>query len=67
MKLTITNAKKIECEMAFPPTAVSARIRVFDVVPPDSGVLVYTPMVVAVETALGVDANALFQLASTLP
>jgi hypothetical protein len=43
MKLTITNARPIECSMAFPPTALWARVRIYDIAPADSAVLVYTP------------------------
>jgi hypothetical protein len=33
MKLTITNAKSIDCSMGFPPAALSVRLRIFDIVP----------------------------------
>jgi hypothetical protein len=43
MKLTITNARPVDCSMAFPPTALSARVRIFDIAPATSAVLLYTP------------------------
>jgi hypothetical protein len=39
----ITNARKIACYDFFPPTALSARIRISHITPPDSAVLIYTP------------------------
>jgi hypothetical protein len=44
MKLTITNTRPIDCSTEpFPPTVLWAQVRIFDIVPADSAVLVYTP------------------------
>jgi hypothetical protein len=41
MKLTITNARPIDCSTEpFPPTALWVQVRIFDIVPADSAVLV---------------------------
>lgn len=40
--MMITNARKIACYDFFPPTALSARIRISHT-PSDSAVLIYTP------------------------
>jgi len=42
MKLTITNARPIDCSTQ-PPTALWAQVRIFDITPVDSAMLVYTP------------------------
>jgi hypothetical protein len=42
MELIITNARTLDCSEAFPPTALSVRMRIFEIVPPDSAVLIYT-------------------------
>jgi hypothetical protein len=43
MKVRILKVRKIECEKFFPPTARTVRIRISDIRPPDSAVLIYTP------------------------
>jgi hypothetical protein len=40
---SLKNAVKIECSNAFPPTALSAKIKVSNIVPRGSAVLIYTP------------------------
>ena len=42
MSISIANAIKIECSNAFPPTALSAKIKVSKIVPRGSAVLIYT-------------------------
>jgi hypothetical protein len=46
MQMQIRNARKIACEKFFPPTARTVRIRISDIGPPHSAVLIYTPKTV---------------------
>lgn len=43
MQMWIRKVRKIDCRGLFPPTAVSARIRISNIEPATSAVLVYTP------------------------
>ena len=43
--MSITNAIKIECSNAFPPSSLSAKIKVSNIVPRGSAVLIYTPAI----------------------
>lgn len=45
MPFTITNSMSLaaSCSIAFPSTALCCTIRVFDIEPADSAVLIYTP------------------------
>jgi hypothetical protein len=43
--LHLKNVRKVECETAFPPIASSVRMKISEITPKDSAVLIYTPAV----------------------